>query len=81
MKQWKLKYKNSKIEVVKESRREILYINGKVHDDRFGIIKNISLYGKLPSGENVKVKIDDILDSECKVFIDNELIEFKNKMK
>ena len=77
MKKWSANYGSNKILIENRWYRESLFVNGELQDERLGLKFESSLYGKLPTGEFIKVRIGSIFTMEYRIFIDNKLVSFE----
>jgi len=72
-KTWTYKYGDNTIEVVNRASGEELRVNGELQDKQTGISDRSKLWGKLPTGEEIKASLGGVLTIECSLFIDNKL--------
>ena len=78
MKKWNVNYGDNRILIENEWNREALFVNGELQDERLGGFRTESrLYGKLPTGELIKVSLGGTFTIKCRIFIDNKLVPFK----
>ena len=73
-KQWTYKYGNNTILVENTwFNGEKLYVNGELQHKNNGWAFNATLWGKLDSGEEIKVSLGGNFVINCSLFIDNKL--------
>jgi hypothetical protein len=73
--EWKAEYNGNIIRVENTWVRETLYINAAIQDENIGLLASRSkLWGKLPTGEEVKVSIGSTLNFHCNIFVDQKLV-------
>ena len=77
MKKWEVDVNGHKIKVINTWSKEALFVDGRLQDERLGIKSDSRLYGKLPTGEEIKVSIGGIFSIECRLFVDNQWIELE----
>ncbi len=72
---WKYKYGDNEIIVKNKGfNGEELYVNGELQDKiPVGGMYASRLFGKLESGEEIKVSVGGFLKMQCCLFIDNKL--------
>jgi hypothetical protein len=73
MKKWELNHNGNEIRVENRNFSERLYVNGELQDERIGLAFVSRLWGKLPTGESVKVSIGGLWTMQCRIFIDHKL--------
>lgn len=74
MKKWELNYGGNAIIVENRSCSERLYVNGELQDEQLGYAARSRLWGKLHTGESIKVTIGGWFTVHCRIFIDNNLV-------
>jgi len=74
MKKWEVKHGEDVILVENRASGEKLFVNGELQDERFGLNLGMILWGKLPSGESIKVSLGGTWKMKCRVFVDSKLI-------
>ena len=73
--QWTVDYEGNVIRVENTWVRETLYVNAEIQDENIGLLAIRSkLWGKLPTGEEVKVSIGSTLNFHCNIFVDQKLV-------
>jgi hypothetical protein len=73
--EWTTEYKGNIIRVENTWVRETLYVNAAIQDENIGLLASRSkLWGKLPTGEEIKVSIGSTLNFHCNIFVDQKLI-------
>ena len=77
MKVWEENYNNNTIRVENQWHSERLYVNGILQDEQLGLAGRSRLWGKLPTGEIVKVSLGGVLTIQCRMFIDDTIISSK----
>lgn len=74
MRFWEEEYKGNTIRIENRLSGEKLFINGYLQDERFGLAFRSTMWGKLPTGEEVKVSLGGNFRMNCIIFVDNQLI-------
>ncbi|MBU3088237.1 hypothetical protein [Clostridium gasigenes] len=74
MKVWEKNYNGNTIRIENRWSGEKLIVNGEVQDECIGIASRSRLWGKLPTGETIKVSLGCVFTVNCVVFIDNKLL-------
>jgi len=74
MKKWEIKHGENSIVVENRVSGEKLYVNGELQDERNGFSVSSRLYGKLPTGENIKVSLGGWFIMQCRIFVDHKLV-------
>lgn len=74
MKKWKLNHGANVIVVENRWSGERLYVDGELQDEQIGFASRARLYGKLNSGEKIKVSLGGYFAVHCRVFIDDKLV-------
>ena len=73
--EWTVEYNGNMIRVENTWIRETLYVNAAIQDENIGLFAVRSkLWGKLPSGEEVKVSIGSTLNFHCNIFVEQRLV-------
>lgn len=76
MAKWIAQYEGNEIVIDNSPTRMSLYINDELQDEHNGLIFPVSpLFGKLPSGEEVKVRFGGVFIFQIIVFVNNKKIE------
>lgn len=73
MKAWETSYNGHKIRVENRVSGERLYVNGELQDEQLGWAYRERLWGRLPTGEEVKASIGGMWTAQCRIFVDNRL--------
>ncbi len=74
MKKWEADVRGHKILIVNTMTSEALFVNGELQDERIGLKTESRLFGKLPTGEEIKVSIGGNFKIVCRLFVDNKLV-------
>lgn len=74
MKKWEISNGENTIVVENSANGERLYVNGELQDEQMGLASRSRLWGRLPTGETIKVSIGGDLKVQCRIFIDNKLV-------
>lgn len=74
MKTWEIDYKGNRVTVENEWFSERLYVNGELQDELIGVTFRARLWGKLSTGEEIKVTLGGIFKIHCRIFIDQKLV-------
>ena len=74
MKRWEINHGENVILVENRAARESLYVNGELQDETIGLANQQRLWGKLSSGEIIKVSIGGVWAVHCRIFVDNKLV-------
>ncbi|QPC45527.1 hypothetical protein [Mangrovibacillus cuniculi] len=74
MKGWEINYNNNKVTVENRWFGERLYVNGELQDELIGVASRARLWGKLSTGEEIKVTLGGIFKIHCRIFIDQKLV-------
>ena len=77
MSKWELNHSGNVILVKNSVAGEKLFVNGELQDERNGLSLRSRLYGKLPTGENIKVSLGGWFSTQCRIFVDHKLISPK----
>lgn len=74
MKRWEANYRGHHITVINEWSGERLYVNGELQDEQIGPAGRSRLWGKLSTGEEIKVSLGGNLQIHCRIFVDHRLV-------
>ena len=74
MKKWEVKYGENIIRVENGWDGEKLFVNDELQDKQVGITNRSRLWGKLSTGEEIKVSLGGFWGIHCLIFVDNKLI-------
>ena len=74
MKKWEINYGGNTILVENRVSGERLYVNGELQDEQIGFAARSRLWGKLQTGEEIRVTIGGFLGIHCRIFINNKLV-------
>ncbi|NTW72911.1 MAG: hypothetical protein HGA49_11815 [Eubacteriaceae bacterium] len=75
MKRWETNHSGISIVVVNRSFSEKLFVDGELQDEQVGgIVGRSRLWGRLPTGETVKVSVGQVFKIHCRIFINDQLI-------
>jgi len=74
MKKFEVEHGGNAILVENRASGEKLFVNGELQDERVGLSFVARLYGKLPTGESIKVSLGGVWTIQCRIFIDNKLV-------
>lgn len=73
--EWTVEHNGNIIRVENTWVRETLYVNAAIQDENIGLFASRSkLWGKLPTGEEVKVSIGSTLNFHCNIFVEQRLV-------
>jgi len=73
--EWTVEHNGNVIRVENTWVRETLYVNAAIQDENVGLLASRSkLWGKLPTGEEVKVSIGSTFNFHCNIFVEQRLI-------
>ena len=73
--EWTVEHNGNMIRVENTWVRETLYINAAIQDENIGLLAPRSkLWGKLPTGEEVKVSIGSTFNLHCNIFVEQRLV-------
>ncbi len=72
---WSYEYNGNKIEACDTFSKTVLKVNNAVQDVHPGLTLLAKLNGKLPTGEDIRVKLEGTLSVECFLFINDVLQE------
>ena len=75
MKKWELNYSGNVIVVENGSGGEKLFVNGELQDEQIGLAFRSRLWGKLSTGETIKVSLGGWFRIHCSIFVDNKLVK------
>jgi len=74
MKKWETSYCGNTIVVENRAYGEKLYVNGELQDEQIGFVAGRArLWGKLQTGEMIKVSIGSTFKMHCRIFVNNKL--------
>lgn len=74
MKCWEENYKGNTIRVENRWDGEKLFINGQLQDEQIGCTTRARLWGKLQTGETIKVSLGGTWTIRCIIFVDHKVI-------
>ena len=74
MKRWEVNHGENVVVVENRVSGERLFVNNELQDELMGLSTRARLYGKLPTGEKVKVSLGGWFVMNCRIFIDNKLV-------
>lgn len=75
MKRWELNYGGNVIVVENRYNGERLYVNGELQDEQVGFgASRARLWGKLHTGESIKVSLGGTFAIHCRIFVDHKLM-------
>ena len=77
MKKWEAVYGENIIRVENSFEGEKLFVNDTLQDEQVGYSVRARLWGKLQTGEEVKVSLGGWFEVNCRIFVDNQLMEIK----
>jgi hypothetical protein len=73
--EWTVEYNGNVIRVENTWVRETLYVNAAIQDENIGLFASRSkLWGKLPTGEEIKVSVGSTLNIHCNIFVQQKLV-------
>lgn len=82
--EWSYRYNTDTITIINKILTAELYINGELQNAKVKIFRGsqyggtyTDIYSRLDSGEEIKVKIKELLGDWCRIYIDNELQNLK----
>ena len=74
MRKWEVNHAGVTITVENRASGERLYVNGDLQDEQLGMATRARLWGKLPTGESIKVSLGGTFALHCRIFIDHKLV-------
>lgn len=74
MKKWEINYGDNTIIVENRVSGERLYVNGELQDEQIGFASRSRLWGKLQTGEEIKITLGGFWGIHCRVFINNKMV-------
>ena len=74
MKKREINYGDNTIIVENRVSGERLYVNGELQDEQIGFTNRSRLWGKLQTGEEIKITLGGFWGIQCRVFINNKLV-------
>ena len=74
MKKWEVNHGGNVIAVENRPFTESLFVNGELQDEKMGFSYQQRLWGRLPTGEEIKVSIGGVWAVHCRIFVDNKLV-------
>jgi len=77
MKTWEIKHNENTIKIESDLAGERLFVNGALQDKQCGFAYRSRLWGRLPSGEEIKASLGGWFKINCYVFVDNVQVSAK----